>query len=110
MGAPIMQLGCQVQCPHGGMAFPANTNTRVRVGGVPALLASDRWTVVGCVFTIGPKPAPCTTILWQNPSVRLRVMGRPVLLQTSLGICISEAGGPPVPAIVTGVQTRVLGA
>ncbi|MES2155560.1 MAG: hypothetical protein V4510_10535 [bacterium] len=107
MAAPILQLGCTVQCPHGGVGMPVNTNTRVLVAGSPALVFGDRWNVLGCTFTLGPKPAPCTTIVWTNPSIRTHVLGRPVLLQTSIGICISEAGGPPVPALVAGVQPMV---
>ena len=109
MGAPVLQLGCTIKCPHGGMASVANTNTRAKVGGNYALLSTDAYTIAGCPFTVGTKPQPCVTILWQSEARRVKVAGRPVLLQTSVGLCKSAEQVVQGTALVTGVQTRVKG-
>lgn len=109
MGAPVLQLGCTIRCPHGGMANVANTNTRVKVGSNYALLSTDTYTIAGCPFTVGTKPQPCVTIQWQSEARRVKVAGRPVLLQTSVGHCKSAEQVVQGTALVTGVQTRVKG-
>jgi hypothetical protein len=110
MAAPVLQLGCTIRCPHGGMASVLNTNTRVKVGGNYALLSTDTYTIAGCPFTLpGPKPQPCVTIQWQSEARRVKAVGRPVLLQTSVGLCKSAEQVVQGTALVTGVQTRVRG-
>ena len=110
MGVPILQLGCTIRCPHGGMASVVNTNTRLKAGGNYALLSTDTYTIAGCPFTLpGPKPQPCVTIQWQAEATRVKVAGRPVLLQTSIGLCKSAEQVVQGPALVTGVQTRAKG-
>ena len=109
MGAPVLQLGCTIKCPHGGMANVANTNTRVKVGGNYALLSTDAYTIAGCPFTVGTKPQPCVAIQWQSEARRVKVAGGPVLLQTSIGLCKSAEQVVQGTALVTGVQTRVKG-
>ena len=109
MGAPVLQLGCTIQCPHGGMASVVSTNTRVKVGGNYALLSTDTYTVAGCPFTVGPKVQPCVTVQWQAEAKRVKVSGTPVLLQSSVGLCKSAEQVVQGVAMVTGVQTRVKG-
>jgi hypothetical protein len=109
VAAPILQLGCTIQCPHGGIASAVNTNTRVKVGGNYALLSTDTYTIAGCPFTVGFKYQPCITIEWQGEARKVKVVGRPVLLQTSVGYCKSAEQVMQGSAIVTGVQTRVKG-
>jgi hypothetical protein len=110
MPAPILQLGCTIRCPHGGVANVVNTNTRVKVGGGYALLSTDRYAVAGCPFTVGNKPQPCVTIQWQSEARRVKAGGRPVLLQTSIGLCKSAEQLVQGVALISGVQTRVKGA
>ena len=110
MGSPILDMGCIIKCPHGGQATVATTNFKVKVGGNFALLATDVMTIAGCAFTLpGPKPSPCVTIQWSAPAQTVTVNGTPVLLQTSVGLCQSAEGAPQGPAIVSGVQTKVMG-
>src|SRR5688500_1920452 len=87
MPALILQLGVTIQCPHGGMGTVANTNLRVKVAGAFALLATDTCTIAGCPFTIGTTPHPCVLVEWQSPAQRVKVGGKPVLLQSSIGLC-----------------------
>ena len=109
MGAFILQMGVTIQCPHGGRGTVANTNTRVKAGGGFALLATDTCTITGCPFTIGTSPHPCVTIQWQSPAQRVMVTGKPVLLQTSTGLCQAADQAVQGNAIVSGIQTRVKG-
>lgn len=109
MGAPILQLGCTIQCPHGGMTSVINTNTRVKVGGNYALLSTDTYTIAGCPFMISNSPHPCVTIQWTAPAQRVKVSGNPVLLQTSVGLCKAADQLLQGTALISGVQTRVKG-
>jgi hypothetical protein len=110
MGVAILQLGCTIQCPHGGSGTVVNTNTRVKVSGSYALLSTDTYTIAGCPFTLpGPKPSPCVTIQWQSEAKKVKVTNKPVLLQTSVGLCKSAEQAVQGIAIISGVQTRVKG-
>jgi hypothetical protein len=105
----ILQLGCTVQCPHGGLATPINSNTRVKVGGAPALLADDPWTVAGCPLNISGAPHPCVTLEWTGAAQKVQIGGRPVLLASSVGQCKAADQVVQGVALVSGVQTRVQG-
>jgi hypothetical protein len=109
MGALILQLGCSIKCPHQGTGNVINTNFRVKVGGNYALLAPDTYTIAGCPFTLGTSPHPCVTIEWTAPAQRVKVISKPVLLQTSIGLCKAADQAVQGTAIITGVQTRVKG-
>jgi len=109
MGANILDMGCTIQCPHGGQATVIPTNTQVKVGGNLALLVTDPMIIAGCSFVVGVVPSPCLTIQWTGPATRNTVNKTPVLLQTSLGLCLNAANAPQGTAIVSGVQTQVSG-
>ncbi len=109
MDANILDMGCTIQCPHGGQATVVPGNTQVKVGGNLALLVTDTMTIAGCPFVLVAAPSPCVTIQWQAPATRNTVNGTPVLLQTSLGLCLNAASAPQGTAIVNGVQTQVGG-
>lgn len=109
MGAQILDLNCTIQCPHGGRATAVPGNNKVKVGGSYALLATDMMTIAGCPFTTGSNPMPCLTIQWTAPAMRDSVSGTPVLLQTSVGLCLNAMNLPQGTAIVSGVQTKVSG-
>jgi hypothetical protein len=109
MGAPILQVGCVVQCPHGGVATPSPVNSRVRVGGAFALLANDSWVIAGCPVNVAGAPHPCVTIQWSGAAQRVKVGGQPVLLATSVGLCKAPDQLVQGTATVSGVQTRVMG-
>jgi hypothetical protein len=109
VGASILDLGCTIQCPHGGQATVTTSNTRVKVGGNPALLATDVMTIAGCTFTVGPSPVPCVTIQWSTPALATAVSGTAVLLETSVGACLNAASAPQGLATINGIQTDVSG-
>lgn len=109
MGAGILDFGCTIQCPHGGQATVTTSNTDVKVGGNLALLATDVMTISGCTFNVGTTLVPCVTIQWSMPATRNTVSKTPVLLETSIGMCLNAASAPQGVAIVNGVQTKVSG-
>jgi hypothetical protein len=94
MGVPILDMGCTITCPHGGQATVVPSNTQVRVGGNLALLVSDTMIIAGCSFIVGTAPMPCLTIQWTVPATRNTVNGTPVLLQSSVGLCLNASNAP----------------
>ena len=64
--------------------------------------------LITCVFTVGPKPQPCVKVLWLVPAVRVQVMGQPVIIQTSVGLCQSAEQIPQGPPNVIVAQTRAI--
>ena len=108
MAAGVLQLGCAIQCPHGGQATVVTTNARVRVDGAFALLPTDVFTIAGCAFTLpNGAPSPCVIVDWSAEATRLKVGGVGPLLATSIGLCKAATQAVQGPATVTGVQTRV---
>ena len=109
----IQHVGLNAICPHGGMISVVSTNVRVKVMGQFAAVMGDTYTVAGCPFQIptpgGPKPQPCVKVQWIVPAMRVKVMGKPVLLKSSVGICLSAEQIPQGPPNVIMTQIRVRG-
>ena len=103
----VVDTNATILCPHGGKGVPVPTATRVSVGGAPPILATDQVTIAGCAFNVSGAPSPCVLVQWMAPSTRLQVQRTPVVLSSSVGLCVSAAGAPQGPATVTGFQTRV---
>ena len=110
MGAPIVQVGATIICPHGGQVSAVPTNTRVLAGGQPLTVLADQFLVAGCAFTVPPGvPQPCVRVQWLVPATRVLVGGQPVILQLSSGLCQSSAQVPQGPPSVAVTQMRVSG-
>jgi hypothetical protein len=109
MGTSIMNLGCTIMCPHGGQATVIPSNTQAQVGGGFALLVTDTMIIAGCPFNVSGAPMPCLTIQWLAPATRTTVNGTPVLLQSSIGLCLNALSAPQGTAIVAGIQTQTSG-
>lgn len=110
MGVPVHTLASVMTCPHGGSVSVVSSNTRVLVGGQPALTFADFGAIAGCAFTLpGGAPSPCVTTQWLTPSARVLINGQPALLQTTQALCKAATQAPQGPAIVAVVQPRVLG-
>ena len=101
-----LTVASQIQCPHAGQAVLFTLNTRVLAGAAPVLLESDVHPVVGCPFTVGTKYSPCIRIEWTAGASKVTVNGTPVLVQSSIGKCISPEGAPQGIAIVVNTQMR----
>lgn len=97
-----------MMCPHGGQVKPIPSNTKVKAESKFLLVITDTFTIVGCPFVITPptpaSPSPCITVQWSNPSQKVRAMGTPVLLETSVGLCLNPVGVPQGPVTITTTQ------
>jgi hypothetical protein len=106
---PILTTTSTVMCPHAGQAvLLTTTNTEALVDGAPALLQTDVHPIVGCTFT-PVLYSPCVSIRWVTGAVQTKVREVPVLLQTSVGLCLNAAQAPQGVAIVVQVQQRAKG-
>lgn len=106
----VLHVGATIMCPHGGQVSSITTNTRVIVGGQPAVMQSDTFLIAGCPFQlVPPAPHPCTTINWIVPASRVTIGGQPVLLQDSVGLCVAPDQMPQGPPNVVSTQTKVNG-
>lgn len=109
----LLHVGAGVSCPHGGQASISVAVPRVKAMGQPVAVLTDTTGVAGCAFQVpvgaGTKPQPCMTVRWLVGAARIRVNGKPALLQTSNGICQSAEGIQQGPPMVSMTQTRVRG-
>jgi hypothetical protein len=90
------------------MAQLATTNTEAIIEGAPALLLTDMHPIVGCPFT-PVAYSPCVVIRWITAATQTSVHNVPVLLQTSVGLCLNAAQVPQGTAIVVQVQQQAKG-
>lgn len=71
------------QCTHGGSAQPLVANPRVKINGNPVLTVATQFAVAGCPNVVGTSPFPCVLGAFAAGATRVKVMGMPVLLDTS---------------------------
>ena len=102
---PILTTTSTVMCPHGGQALLLTSNTEALIDGAPALLQTDVHPIIGCPFT-PVAYSPCVTVRWITAATQTSVRNVPVLLQTSVGLCLNAAQAPQGIAIVVQVQQR----
>ena len=102
---PILTTASIVMCPHGGMAQLITSNTEALIEGAPALLMTDVHPIVGCPFT-PVAYSPCVLIRWVTAATQTSVHQVPVLLQTSVGLCLNAAQVPQGTALVVQVQQQ----
>jgi hypothetical protein len=103
----ILDAGTTITCPHGGRVTVAPRATRVALGGKPPLLADDPAVIAGCPFNVSGAPSPCLSVRWATPATRVTVESSPVLLSSSLALCLNAASAPQGTAQISGFQTRV---
>ena len=108
---PLLHVGMTAMCPHGaGQVQAIPSNTRVLLGGQPAVTVSDTFLIAGCPFTVPPsKPQPCMKVQWISPAMRVQIGGQPALLTTSSGICQSADQIPAGPPTISVTQMRAQG-
>jgi hypothetical protein len=108
MASAILQLGCTIQCPHGGQASAVPSNSKVKVDGAFALLPTDTFIIAGCSFTLPPSvPSPCLTIQWLGEATKVKINGTGPLLESSTGLCKAATQAPQGQASISGAQTKV---
>lgn len=110
MPGTIYHVGAQAMCPHGGQ-ITASASSRVTVNGQPVATVADPGVVAGCPFQVpaGPttKPQPCVRVQWTVGATRVTADGKPVLIQSSTGLCFSVEQIPQGPPVITTTQVRV---
>lgn len=102
---PILTTASTVMCPHGGQAVLFTSNAEAVIDGAPALLLSDVHPVVGCAFA-PVSPLPCLSIQWVTGTTQALVRGVPLLLQSSVGLCLNAAQAPQGLALVVQTQQK----
>lgn len=107
MAGYVLTTTSAITCTHGAKAILTTANTMVKIDGSPALLETDIHAVAGCPFTLpGPKPSPCVRIEWSAGAVMAKSNGTPLLIQTSVGKCISAEGATQGVAIISPTQFK----
>ena len=107
MAGNTLNISSVLMCPHGGSVQIISTNTRVKVAGAPAALATDQFLIVGCPFIIGLVPSPCVTVRWILTDMRTKVNSTFTLSMSSVGLCQNAAQVPQGPVIIVNTQPRV---
>ena len=93
------------KCSHGASARPLIGNPRVKLGGQPVLTTASPFVVASCPNMVGSAKFPCVLGVFARGAARVKVMGLPVLLDTSTATNIPTA----VSTKITSTQSRVKG-
>lgn len=101
----ILNSNSVILCPHGGfVGHTPLSGTSYRVDGRQPLLLGDIYQITGCPFD--PRYGnSCWKVEWVTGSSLLIVKSRPVLIDSSVGICMSMSGIPQGPAIVAAIRS-----
>ncbi|MFL6216657.1 MAG: hypothetical protein ACJ74J_22430 [Blastocatellia bacterium] len=103
MPGPLVHVGAQVLCAHGGQAQPTAPNPRVTVSGQATVTQPPPYSVAGCPFNVSGGPSPCVTAQWTTAATRVMSNGQPLILLDSQATCAPN--GTPLMILTT--QTRV---
>jgi hypothetical protein len=92
-------------CSHGGSARPLVGNPRVKLGGEPVLTVASPFAISSCPNVVGTAKFPCVIGVALAGATRVRVMGQPVLLDTTRPTNLPTGAS----IRITGTQARVKG-
>ena len=81
--AYLLNAAVSGTCTHGGSAMPVAGNPRVKVAGSPVLTVASQLAISGCPNNVSGSPVPCVLATFASGATRVKVMGQPVLLDTS---------------------------
>jgi uncharacterized Zn-binding protein involved in type VI secretion len=111
MAVPLFQTTATMMCMHGGQGTTIAASPRVLLGGLPAAVLTDLTTIVGCTHVLMPanKPQPCVRVTWTVGAARVLVSGKPALMQSSTGLCLSAENFPQGAPLIIATQPRVTG-
>jgi hypothetical protein len=109
MPGPLAHVGMVAVCPHGGLITDVPSAPRVLVSGMPVATLADQYLIAGCVFNVAGAPHPCMRVQWLAPAVRVTASLAPVILQTSVGLCLAADQAPQGPPVISATQPRVIG-
>lgn len=111
MAGNTLNVSSTLQCPHGGSVQIITANTKVKVDGAFAALASDQFLISGCPFQIpvgvGTIPSPCLTVRWVLTDLRAKVNSTATLSKSSIGLCNNAQQAPQGLVIISNTQTKV---
>jgi hypothetical protein len=108
----ILDNSTSYECFHRAPVWVVTKNHRVKAEGSRYLLrASDRFVFGICTFNpSGTSPSPCVEVIRLKKSKKVKIMGEPVLLESSAGIVGMGQNGGRVwqgPVRITGkLQSR----
>jgi hypothetical protein len=109
MAGFLYHTGVVALCPHGGMVTAVPSQSRVLLGGNPAVTFSDTFIIAVCAFTIAVVPHPCVKVQWLAPATRVMIGGQPAVLQNNPALCLAGDQAPQGPPIVGPGPDRVQG-
>jgi hypothetical protein len=93
------------KCSHSGSAQALIGNPRVKLGGQPVLTVASPFVISGCPNVVGPVKFPCILGVFAKGATRVKVMGLPVLLDTSKPTNLPTGAS----ITITSTQARVRG-
>jgi hypothetical protein len=106
----ILDANTTIQCPHGGTVTTKPGKTQVTLAGNAVYVLDDFPAPVpaisGCSFVVATVPSPCMFLQWQAPATKVQVGRSPVLLSSSVALCLNAAQVPQGSALVSGFQTK----
>lgn len=108
MPGPLYHQGNVASCPHGGSVQDIPTTPRVLVSMMPVAVMGDLYPIAACPFVMGGVPHPCVLSDFVTPAARVLILGRPAMLQTSVGLCVAPDHAPQGPPLVAVNQPRVI--
>src|SRR5262249_42286707 len=109
MPGPLIQVGAQLLCPHGGTITITPAGAQVTTDGQPIATIAATGIVAGCPLPPGPTSVPCTGVTWTTGTVRVTLNGVPALVPTSLAVFNCTPPVPPMPATVLVTQAHATG-
>jgi hypothetical protein len=101
----VLTMKATGTCSHAADAKPVAGNPRVKIDGSPVLTVATQFTVSGCPNLAGTSPFPCAVAMFPAGAARVKVMGVPVLLDTSTATVLPTG----VTLKLTNPQQRVKG-
>lgn len=100
-----------IQCLAGGTVQAIASQTKLKVGGAKVLVQGDLdgATIAGCGISPSPTTSPCTATITATAgtSTRLKVGGKAVLLDTTLGNATGLAPAPETFSVQSAGQSAL---
>jgi len=105
----LLDVSSTLMCPHAGQVSAITSNSRVKVGGQPAVVQPDTFNIAGCSFVLANSPHPCMLVKWLVVATRVKINGNFAILQDSTALCQAADQAPQGPPNIVVTQTRVKG-
>jgi hypothetical protein len=83
------------------MVAATSSNSKVTIGGLPVLRATDTFVIAGCPLNVSGAPHPCMSVQWTVPNTRSQVLGDFTLSDASIGMCVAGDQAPQGPVLIS---------